>query len=58
MLVVIKLSGEIEWLIAYVYGNLNLNRDPAEFSQWSLYLAFTEGVKPSVVLQGQDWQCS
>lgn len=58
MLVVIKVSDEIEWLIAYVHGHLYLNSDPAGFSQWSLCLAFTEGEKPSVVMQGQDWHCS
>lgn len=36
MLVVIKVSGEIEWLIAYAYGHLYLNSDPAGFRQWSL----------------------
>lgn len=58
MLVVIQVSGEMEWFITCVYGHLYLNGDLVRFSQRSLCVVFTESIKPSVVMQGRDWRCS
>lgn len=58
MLVVIQGSGEMERLIAYVYGHLFLNSDLVRFSQRSLCLAFQESINPSMVMQERDWHHS